>query len=900
VPHLQLHRSAERRVRRGRLRLSQQILLAQLAILAVTSIIGFTLFAVTQRGQLDQYFERRAVSIAQVAAENPVIRTAMAAGAPASPQGVVQTVAQRIATESGASYVVVIDLHRIRHSHPDPALIGQPVSEPIVVQDGQAHERVDNGATGRSANGRVPLYAPGPGHRLVGEVSAGIAETEVTSQFGHELTAFGIYVGIAVGVGALASVLLARRLKRSTFGLELDEIAGLLHDREATLHGIREGVVGCDASGGITVMNDEARRLLGLTGTGLEGEHLSRIGLDPEVAELLGPGRTVTDEVLTVGDRLLVVNSWPTGHDGGPPGSVTTLRDSTELRLLSQKAESVRRRLKLLYDAGGVVGTSLDPARTAQELAEFGVPRFADFGAVDLVEGVLEGEEPQRGETVRVCRVAVHGMGPDHPFIPLGEVYDLHPGTPQARAFYQERAVLEPDLQRAQAWRAQAPERAQAILALGFRSRVVVPIRARGALLGMAFFWRLDSRAPFDDEDLSVAEGLVARVALSIDNGRRYTREHATAVTLQRSLLPRGTPRHRAVELAFRYLPAESVGGDWFDAIPLPGARVALVVGDVVGHGLLAAATMGRLRTAVHNLSALDLSPDELLWHLDDLVARIDQEEADSDNPAAVIGASCLYAIYDPGTRVCTFARAAHLPPAVIWPDGSVSFPRIPAGPPLGLGSLPFETVDLELPEGSQLVLYTDGLIEDRRRDIDESLALLRNVLRDGDRTPEQTCEAVLAALPPASQVDDIALLVARTRALASDQVEAWEVPSDPAAVADVRARTNGLLERWGLQDAAFTTELILSELVTNAIRHAAGPIRVRLLRDHTLICEVTDASSTSPHLRHAAITDEGGRGLFLVAQLAERWGTRYLPTGKVIWAEQALPGELGPDVPGL
>lgn len=888
----QPERSRKSRFRRGRgLRLWQQILVAQLAILAVTSIIGFALFASTQRGQLDRYLEQRAVAIAQVAAQNPEIRAAMAAGLPPNPQGIVQTVAQRIATESGASFVVVIDLNRIRHSHPDPALIGQPVSEPIVVRDGQPHVRVDMGATGRSANGRVPLYAPGGGRRLVGEVSAGIPEAEVSGQLSRELAAFGIYAGIAAGIGALASLLLARALKRTTFGLELDEIAGLLHDREATLYGIREGVIGCDAGGRITVINGEARRLLRLADDRLEGRALTQIGLDPRISELLAPDRTANDEVVTVGDRLLVLNSWPTGRDGGAPGSVATVRDSTELRLLSQKAEAVRRRLALLYDAGGAVGTTLDPVQTAQELAGFGVPRFADFAAVDLVEGVLQGEEPRPGTgTVRVRRVAVCGVHDERSFIPLGEVYEVDPATPQARAFQQGQAVLEADLETAEAWRVQAPERARAIRELGFRSRIVVPVRARGVLLGMAYFWRLGERAPFDEEELSLAEEFVARAALSIDNGRRYAREHATAVTLQRSLLPHGMPEHSAVDLAFRYLPAESVGGDWFDTIALPGARVALVVGDVVGHGLLAAATMGRLRTAIHNLSALDLAPDELLWHLDDLVARIDQEEGATDNPAAVIGASCLYAIYDPGARICTMARAAHPPPAIVWPDGGVSFPDVPAGPPLGLGSFPFKAVEIELPTGCQLVLYTDGLVEDRGRDIDEGLALLRAALGNGGRTPQETCDAVLQALLPANPADDIALLVARTHALAPDQSDAWEIPADPAAVAEVRARTARRLAGWGLEEIAFTTELIVSELATNAIRHATAPIRVRLLRDRTLICEVTDASSTSPHLRHAATTDESGRGLFMVAQLADHWGTRYLPTGKVIWAEQNLP----------
>jgi anti-sigma regulatory factor (Ser/Thr protein kinase) len=299
---------------------------------------------------------------------------------------------------------------------------------------------------------------------------------------------------------------------------------------------------------------------------------------------------------------------------------------------------------------------------------------------------------------------------------------------------------------------------------------------------------------------------------------------------------------------------------------------------------------MGRLRTAVHNFSALDLPPDELLWHLDDLVARIDQDSAATGDATAITGVTCLYAIYDPTTRLCTMASAAHPPPAVVLPDGKVEFADVPPGPPLGLASsLPFETLQLELPEGSQLVLYTDGLIEDRHRDVDESMALLRDALGDSRRPLEETCTTVLDALLPAHPADDVALLVARTHALAKDRIAEWDVDPAPEAVAGMRALVVEQLERWGLDEETFATELILSELVTNAIRYGAAPVHVRLLLDRTLICEVSDASSTSPHLRHAATTDEGGRGLFLVAQLAERWGTRYLPAGKVIWAEQTI-----------
>jgi anti-sigma regulatory factor (Ser/Thr protein kinase) len=314
------------------------------------------------------------------------------------------------------------------------------------------------------------------------------------------------------------------------------------------------------------------------------------------------------------------------------------------------------------------------------------------------------------------------------------------------------------------------------------------------------------------------------------------------------------------------------------------------VVGDVVGHGLHAAATMGRLRTAVLNFSTLDLPPDELLGHLDELVSRLDQDQTASPNGDAVTGASCLYAIYDPVSQLCTMARAGHPPPALVHPDGTVEFPDVPAGPPLGLGGLPFSAAQLRLPADSTLVLYTDGLVEDRERDIEEGLVLLGRSLRHAGRAPQEICEAVLAALLPPRPIDDIALLVARTRVLTGDQVAQWEVPADSAAVGEVRAAVSRQLTQWGLTEMAFVTELILSELVTNAIRYATEPISVRLLRDRTLICEVSDSSSTSPHLRYAASMDEGGRGLFLVAQFAERWGTRHTANGKVIWAEQILP----------
>ncbi|MEU9454475.1 SpoIIE family protein phosphatase [Streptomyces sp. NPDC048277] len=555
-----------------------------------------------------------------------------------------------------------------------------------------------------------------------------------------------------------------------------------------------------------------------------------------------------------------------------------------------------RRRLELLHDASVRIGTTLDVTRTAEELAEVTVPRFADFAAVDLPDPVLLGDEPgELGEHTPLRRVAMRTIHKESFLYGVGTTVQYVTSTPQARALETGQPVLEPVLADAGGWLANDPVRGGQVLAIGIHSLITVPLRARGATLGVVSFYRSEKPAPFEDDDLSLAQELAARAAICVDNARRYTREHNTALALQRSLLPRGRSEQSAVEVACRYLPAQAgVGGDWFDVIPLSGARVALVVGDVVGHGLHAAATMGRLRTAVHNFCSLDLPPEDLLAHLDDLVVGLDRgegwAEGATDPDRGIIGATCLYAVYDPVSRHCTLTRAGHPLPAVVAPDGTVEFVDLPSGPPLGLGGMPFETAELELTEGSRLVLYTDGLIEDRHQDIDSGLERLRSVLAHADGTPEDTCEAVLDALLPARPSDDVALLVARTHALGPEQVACWDLSSDPAVVSRARAAAVRQLAAWGLDDLAFTTELVVSELVTNAVRHATGPLQLRLLRDRALICEVSDSSSTSPRLRHARTEDEGGRGLFLVAQLTERWGTRYTTDGKIIWTEQPLP----------
>jgi PAS domain S-box-containing protein len=567
-----------------------------------------------------------------------------------------------------------------------------------------------------------------------------------------------------------------------------------------------------------------------------------------------------------------------------------------------------RKRLALVNEASTRIGSTLDMTRTAEELVEVAVPRLADLVMIDLLVSVVRGDEPTTGPvegSIPFQRLASGSVvqGTPESVAQPGQVTFFSEDSPVAECLATGRPVSYAGTGLGVAeWAAADAERAASIVQHGVKSMMLVPVRARGATLGVAVFVRHQDPEPFAADDLLLAEEIVGRAAVCIDNARRYTREHDAVLTLQRSLLQQRQPVQSAVEVATRYLPSHSgvaVGGDWFDVIRLSGSRVGLVVGDVAGHGIHAAATMGRLRTAVQTLADIDLEPEELLTRLDDVVARLGTEQELSAD-AGDLSATCLYAVYDPVSRRCTLARAGHPMPAVVTPDGTVEYLDLPAGPPLGLGGLPFEEAAIDLPEGSLLVLYTDGLIESRQRDIDAGLEAMRKVL--GDVHPREharpsldtICDSLVDALLPGQAEDDAALLVARTRALAPDRIACWDLPTDPSVVAEARARTARQLAEWGLEDITYTTELLVSELVTNAIRHAQEPLQLRIILDGVLSCEVFDGSSSAPQLRRADRYDEDGRGLMLVAQLAERWGTRHTGTGKIIWAQQQLPA--GPD----
>ncbi|KOY53413.1 SpoIIE family protein phosphatase [Streptomyces sp. XY332] len=656
--------------------------------------------------------------------------------------------------------------------------------------------------------------------------------------------------------------------------------------------------------------NAGMERTLSLTEDEMRGLRLPEIAPDPVSDETEGRMRLV----LETGEAQYVdsfVRSPGAGTQHGWATSLAPLCDPDgRVRAVSLAAhertagEGDRQRILVPDVADARIGTAQDTAHTAQEVADVAVPRLADFALVDLLDPPPRGDEPSAGPAsgpVTVRRAAVRSVLEGNPEsqVAVGGTTSYPALSPPAQCLATGRgAVYGPTDPALAQWVAEDERAAAWISEYGTHSVMVVPLQAGGLTLGVAVFGRHRRSEPFLPEDLQLAEELATRAAVSIHDAHGSSREHTSTMTLQRSLLPHTLPTQAALEIASRYLPAGTaagLGGDWFDVIQLSGARVALVVGDVVGHGIRAAATMGRLRTAVRTLADVDLPPDELLTHLDDLIIHLSADEADGGGvgeTAGGIGTTCLYVVYDPVTCRCTVARAGHPPPAVVSPEGSVYLLDVPAGPPLGLGGLPFETVEVELPEGSVLALYTDGLLQAREHDIDEALDSMFAALTRPATTLETVCDRVLTAMLTHRPDDDVALLVARTRALHSDKVVVWDLNPDPAVVAQARRSTTDQLTAWGLEEASFVTELLVSELVTNAIRYGEPPIQLRLIHENsTLICEVSDTSSTAPHMRRARTFDEGGRGLLLVAQLAQRWGTRHAPIGKTIWAEQSLLG---------
>ncbi|MFF3879348.1 SpoIIE family protein phosphatase [Streptomyces sp. NPDC001978] len=553
--------------------------------------------------------------------------------------------------------------------------------------------------------------------------------------------------------------------------------------------------------------------------------------------------------------------------------------------------EKVRAGLRVLGSVREQVGRTLDVVATCEELVRAVVPGLADIAVVEVVDAVVRGVDPPLsplGREVPLRRVAFGHSGGEEQIQahPVGDVRALPFPTPYAQtlADLKPRLVaLGPDTP----WLAAVPQRAEAIRASGARSLITAPLTLRGTVLGLLSLYRTDRADLYDEDDVTLALAVAAHTALCLDNARRYTREHTIALTIQRHLLPPCPASQTTVETAHLHVPSEVGGGGGYDTFDLSGARTALVVGEVAGQGIHAATTLGQMRTAAHSLAALDLEPDELLARLNDTAVSLAQERAvlPPDDPIPLRG-SCVYAVYDPLAQTCTIALAGHPPPVIAHPDGRTEILHLPSGPPLGTAEgPPFAATTIPVTDGSVLAFYTAPLLH-----ASPSPDTLQQVLAHPDRPLQDLCDDVLYRLRNDTGHGDVILLLARTHPFPADQIAEWHLDQHPKAVATARTHTHHQLTLWGVdEETVYTTEMIVSELVTNAVRYGTPPLRLRLIKDRTLTCEVHDGNPLAPRLRHAKTIDEGGRGLFIVAQLAQNWGVRYSLDGKTVWAEQTL-----------
>ncbi|MGW0797252.1 SpoIIE family protein phosphatase [Streptomyces sp. NPDC001089] len=672
-------------------------------------------------------------------------------------------------------------------------------------------------------------------------------------------------------------------------GWNSDESRSARDALSRALRHMSDGFLAVDDEWRITFANLEAERTLGFSEEELFDRVLWDLPSARQIPELESQCRRAAAEEKPASFDVRMRDSgrrYQVRLVPGPDGRTLYLTDVTERRRAEEERVAAERAAVERSARITELTAALAKATTSRDVVDAVARRvLPPFAASALLVQAVEDD--------RLRNVGAVGYSAD--FLDHLDNRPRAPGDPAWDAIATGRPLF---LASVGELTAQAPALAHRAGRTDMKSWAFLPLTASGHTFGVCVL-SFDRPRTLTDEERTLLATISALVAQALERARLYDAEHTRSRELQRSLLPQVLPSMPACTAAARYLPAGQgmdVGGDWYDVIPLSGGQVALVVGDVMGHGLPEAATMGRLRTAVHTLADLELPPDEIMSRLNDIVGGMGEGSY----------VTCLYALYDSTTQICSIARAGHPPPALVHPDGTVRFPELSTDPPLGAAEPPFETVEVPVPEGSLLVLYTDGLVESAKREIDEGMAelaeLLRTVHRKGTDTDlDRLCDILTAGLLPAEHqaADDAAVLVARLHALTGDQMASWPLPEDPRAAGQARRHVREQLTSWGLDGLTATTELLASELVGNVVRHAKGPLRLRLLRSAGLICEVFDGSLTMPRIRRAADTDEGGRGLQLITALSQRWGTRYTPTGKCIWTEQPLNGSTGQkDVP--
>jgi serine phosphatase RsbU (regulator of sigma subunit) len=662
---------------------------------------------------------------------------------------------------------------------------------------------------------------------------------------------------------------------------------------------VRTLILGIDPAGRIVWHDRNAQEMLDPPGGALLGAPLGDLVMGGAAGTLLSglldagrSGREAT-AVLTLraqrSDPIDVVVTVQAidGYDGRSALAIVRIPPPSTERFLDPAVM----RHALLDDAFRQIGATLDLDQMARGLINIVVAHFSNVASLLVQETLVADEAPtqQKDGSHLLRRLAVASDDDDPGWevtFPIGQVVRHQAGTIYAQCMDTGKPVQKVSGGRvghvAESWM-----RRPAAGLLSGACKLLLPLNARGATLGYIVCTRKRGSRPFDAYDTEIGMEFASRAAILLDNARRYNRERATALTLQRSLLPTGLSAPSSVEVRHRYLPGSQlieVGGDWYESIALPGARVALVVGDVAGHGVRAAVTMGRLRTAIQTLAMLELPPAESLQQLNELMQNMGEREPHF--------ATCAFAIYEAVTGSLEVASAGHLPPLLVSPEGSSEFLDVSPAPPLGIGDGPISSRTFEVKDGSLFVLYTDGLVESRGRDIDDGLKRLQSVFAPISVAEpiDALAKAALAGVSSDRHRDDVALLIARLARIDGDRQACWTLSGDLTSAREARRLVIKPLEKWQLDTFVPITQLLASELVTNAIRYAEGSVTLRLICEDTLVCEVADSSPALPRLWDAAGDDERGRGLQIVSRLSHRWGSRRTPTGKVVWCEQQIP----------
>ena len=674
---------------------------------------------------------------------------------------------------------------------------------------------------------------------------------------------------------------------------------------------VRTLILGIDRNGRIVQHDRTAPMILARSADDLLGVHLSDITANPSdkstgvAIAMLGDAvksERESNAVLTIAlaggqsaDAVVTAKPMQTGTSDVAAFVILQIPVPSAERFVDP---AVMRDV-LLRDSNPVDEDTLDFSDLAKKMTAQLVPAFCTAAEVLVLETLIgDNEVPMHGPNSNVPLRRLHLRHDEenpawNSAFPVGEILRFPPGSPYTRCLDAGQPVLEHNITADSARKLAKQWRRNPVgPLLSDVSMIVLPAIYRGTVLGLFCCFRETGTRRFDRYDMEIGMEFAGRSAVFFNHATRYNREHATALTLQRAMLPTGLTYPSSVEVRHRYLPGSElveVGGDWYESIRLPGARVALVVGDVAGHGVRAAVTMGRLRTAIQTLAMLELPPAESLQQLDELMQTIGEREPHF--------ATCAYAVYDGVTGEIELAVAGHLPPLLVHPDGRNEYLEVTPSPPLGVGNGVVETQVIGVEDGSLFVLYTDGLVESRDRDISDGLDRLQAAFGEGapEKDLEDLCKISLDGVYADAKRDDIAVLIAKLRRIPEDHRISLQLEPELPSVREARVFIREPLKRWGLEDLTDASELLVSELVTNAIRYAnTGEIMLRLvLEPDSLVCEVHDSSPALPRVLQVDKDAENGRGLHVVSQLAARWGARRTLSGKVVWCEQSLPAEV-------